>query len=113
MSATLEHAVNFPVISGNATSRIAAALRRAAPQRHAAKLLARAIGAEPRSVRAWMSGECAPRADDLIALCAECEGLAIEIQQLIMERRACRLSSSRDGVGLASDDTQCGTSAVG
>jgi hypothetical protein len=61
------------------------------PLRSAAKLLARATGASPRSAENWLQGLCAPRGDELISLMAECDELRDEIMRLVdLRKNACR-----------------------
>jgi hypothetical protein len=60
------------------------------PRKHAAKLLARASGATPRTCENWLSGEHAPNGENLVQLMAECSDLADEIMALVAERRSAR-----------------------
>jgi hypothetical protein len=56
-----------------------------APLRHATETLARHSGATPRAARNWLDGECAPRAEHLILLMANCAELRAEIDRLVRE----------------------------
>lgn len=70
------------------TARISETLKRVyADTRNATKSVARAIGRDPRAVKAWMHGECAPSLASAIELAAHCDELADEINRLILERR--------------------------
>jgi hypothetical protein len=60
------------------------------PLKHAAKLLARASGATPRTAENWLAGEHAPNGENLVQLMAECSDLADEIMALVAERRSAR-----------------------
>lgn len=56
-------------------------------KRNAVKNIARRIGRDPRAVKAWMAGDCAPQFDALIDLCADSGEIAAFVQVLIAERR--------------------------
>jgi hypothetical protein len=60
------------------------------PLKHAAKLLARASGATPRTCENWLAGEHAPNDENLVELMAACSELAEEINRLVAERRSAR-----------------------
>lgn len=64
--------------------------RQYAPLRHGHKLLARDAGTSPRTAENWLRGNNAPSGENLIALMAECEELAAEVNRLVAERRAAR-----------------------
>ena len=64
--------------------------REFAPLKHAAKLLARASGASPRTCENWLAGSHAPNGESLVQLMAECHDLADEVMRLVAERRAAR-----------------------
>lgn len=64
--------------------------RRFAPFKGAAKLLARASGASPRTCEHWLAGSHAPNGEKLLNLMAACEELADEVNRLVAERRAAR-----------------------
>lgn len=59
------------------------------PLRHAAKLLARAVGTTPRTVQNWLDGVNAPRGAELIRLMQECDELRDEIFRIVEEGK-CR-----------------------
>lgn len=69
-------------------NRISTVLKAAySEQRNAIKRIANKIGRDPRAVKAWMHGECAPSLASAIELAAQCDALAAEINRLIEERR--------------------------
>lgn len=76
------------------------------PMRNAAKLIARAARATPRTAEAWLAGQQAPQAEHLINLMTNDE-LAEEILELVRERKACGVASASlsDGSDLASTPT--------
>ena len=71
------------------TSRVSGVLRQAfSSHRNATKIIAQRIGRDPRAVKAWLCGECAPSLNAALSLAAECDDLADEINRIIQERRA-------------------------
>ena len=58
-----------------------------APQRHAAKLLARHARASHRTAEKWITGRAVPTGENLINLMAECDALSNEVQRLVAERK--------------------------
>lgn len=63
------------------------------PMRNAAKLIARAARATPRTAEAWLDGHQAPQAEHLINLMTN-DKLAEEILKLVEERKACGEASA-------------------
>ncbi len=72
------------------------------PLRHAAKLVARAARATPRTAEAWLAGLQAPQGEHIVNLMAECDALAEAINNLVRERRGCS-GSSLNSAGVASE----------
>jgi hypothetical protein len=60
------------------------------PLRNAAKILARHGRATPKTAENWLAKKHAPRGDQLIALCANCDALADEIFRMVAELKASR-----------------------
>lgn len=71
------------------------------PKRNAAKLIARAAGATPRTAEAWLKGLQAPQAEHLINLMTNDE-LAEEVLNLAKERKACAEASVSRSAGSGS-----------
>ena len=69
--------------------------------RHAAKRLARSVGADPRAVKNWLQGTTAPRLADAMKLMAECEELQNAIIGMIEEARCARDASGRSSASSA------------
>ena len=76
------------------TARVSSVLRAAfGEQRNVCKRIGNTINRNPRAIKAWMNGECAPSLAAAIELAAHCDELAAEINRLIDERkRQCSLS---------------------
>lgn len=82
-----------PISDGEENERVATVVssflrQKFAPLKHAEKLIARASGATPRTVRGWLSGDHAPQSEHLINLMARYQELSIAINDLIRYRRA-------------------------
>jgi hypothetical protein len=75
--------------------------RRFAPLKHAAKLLARASGASPRTAENWLAGSHAPSGESLLNLMAACPELADEMNRVVAERRAALRARSIENLAKA------------
>ena len=77
--------------------RISAVLRRKFQwMRSADKWLAGRIGSDVRAAQNYIYGRHCPPASKLIEMMAECDELAEEINNLVMERRKARDANVRD-----------------
>ncbi len=83
------------VTASDVAARVSAALHRSFDnRRHAAKTIAATVQASPRAVEAWLQGESAPRAAELIRLCAAFDEV-FEVVCLLAERKPEALPLSR------------------
>lgn len=81
--------------TSDVAQRISAALRRQfGDLRHATKVVAAQIGADPRALKNWLYGRNAPQLADALKLAIECDEVAAEIMKIIAEGKAKRCSHS-------------------
>lgn len=105
MSATLK-VTHEPAFLRAAADKIGAGIRAAFQGKGAAKRVAQAAEASPRTVEAWLYGRVAPRSPELIALMAandEFERHVLALVRDIREQTPCQ--NTRSGSASAGLDT--------
>lgn len=86
MSATIEPPHEMHILHG-LVARIGTAIRGSFVGRGAAKKVARAAEADPRTAQGWLYGRNSPRSPELIALMAANETLEHEILAMVRDLR--------------------------
>ncbi len=81
-----ERALKMQTVTAQNVAEVVSECLRKSP--YSPSKLAHRTKTDPRAMKNWWSGECAPRAADLINLMAECDDLADRINKMVEARRA-------------------------